>query len=62
MPKTELLLSRLEEIGDSISRRETALALIGLGSVGEKLECLDEYSDLDFFLIVKKGSKEKLVT
>jgi hypothetical protein len=33
------------------------LGLLGLGSVGVELGRLDQYSDLDFFLIVKKGSK-----
>lgn len=31
--------------------------MIGLGSVGVELERLDEYSDLDFFVIVEPGSK-----
>lgn len=53
------LLKRLEEIGESFSKKETALALIGLGSVGEDLDRLDEYSDLDFFAIVKNGTKAR---
>lgn len=51
------LLRRLDEIGVSLSKKETALALIGLGSVGEELDRLDEYSDLDFFAIVRNGTK-----
>ncbi len=57
MKKTELLLNRLGEIGASLAKRDSALALIGLGSVGVELDRLDEYSDLDFFAIVKEGSK-----
>lgn len=57
MTKKELLLSRLNQIGQSLSKRGTALALISLGSVGEDIERLDEYSDLDFFAIVKDGFK-----
>jgi len=57
MNKTTFLLNRLNAIGDSLAQRETALALIGLGSVGLELDRLDEFSDLDFFVIVKAGSK-----
>jgi hypothetical protein len=55
--ETQKLLRRLEEIGQSLSKRKSALALIALGSVGENLERLDAYSDLDFFVIVAGGSK-----
>jgi len=49
------LLRRLDEIGQSLAQSGHALALIGLGSVGEELHRLDEYSDLDFFAIVEAG-------
>lgn len=55
--ETELLLVRLDEIGQSLERSHHALALIGLGSVGVELERLDAYSDLDFFVIVEPGYK-----
>lgn len=57
MKRPDLLLHRLDEIGASLSKRENALALIGLGSVGLELARLDDFSDLDFFAIVKTGSK-----
>ena len=57
MDQTELLLKRLNEISASLSRKNTALALIGLGSIGVDIGRLDPYSDLDFFVIVKPGSK-----
>jgi hypothetical protein len=47
------LLYRLDEIGKSLEKSGHALALIGLGSVGLELERLDQYSDLDFFVIVQ---------
>lgn len=53
------LLNRLDEIGHSLERSAHALALIGLGSVGLELERLDEYSDLDFFVIVEPGHKRE---
>lgn len=51
------LLKRLDEIGHSLERSGRALALIGLGSVGVELDRLDQYSDLDFFVIVEEGYK-----
>lgn len=57
MNDPQRLLDRLDAIGASLARRDTALALIGLGSVGAELERLDRYSDLDFFVIVRPGCK-----
>lgn len=58
MNSKEHLLGRLDAIGRSLSTNNDALALIGLGSVGRELDRLDEYSDLDFFVIVEDGSKD----
>ena len=55
------LLKRLDEIGGSLAQSGGALALIGLGSVGEELHRLDEYSDLDFFVIVEAGYKRRYI-
>jgi hypothetical protein len=59
MPKPhdrrDTLLRRLDDIGRALAQRRTALALIGLGSVGRELDRLDAYSDLDFFVIVESG-------
>jgi hypothetical protein len=51
------LLERLDEIGKSLKNSGHALALLGLGSVGLSIGRLDEYSDLDFFVISEKGFK-----
>lgn len=53
------LLDRLNAIGRSLDHHDDALALIGLGSVGLELDRLDEYSDLDFFLVVRPGAKQR---
>ena len=53
----QILLKRLDDIGRSLEQSGHALALIGLGSVGVELVRLDEYSDLDFFVIVEDGYK-----
>jgi lincosamide nucleotidyltransferase len=61
MPSPQQLLHRLDEIGDSLSRTNKAQALIGLGSAGVETTRLDEYSDLDFFGIVKEGYKPDFI-
>ena len=61
MRKTELLLQRLGEIGKSLERTGDALLLLGLGSVGVEIARLDEYSDLDFYVIVKPGEKNRYI-
>jgi len=58
MKRSTLLLERLQEIALSLESSGQALALLGLGSVGIEKERLDEYSDLDFFAIVKPGEKK----
>lgn len=55
------LLTRLDEIGQSLAQTGDALALLGLGSVGQELDRLDAFSDLDFFAIVKAGRKKRFI-
>jgi hypothetical protein len=62
MKHPEKLLNRLDEIGQSLERTGKALALIGLGSVGQELDRLDDYSDLDFFVIVEPEQKTSFLT
>jgi hypothetical protein len=57
MNKPEQLLNRLDEIAKALSKKQSALALIGLGSVGIERNRLDQFSDLDFFVVVMSGSK-----
>lgn len=59
--RPEELLDRLEEIGDRLRDSGHALALIGLGSAGLERERLDAWSDLDFFVIVEPGWKQRFV-
>lgn len=61
MERKEHLLKRLDEIGASLSKTDYALALLGLGSVGLELDRIDEYSDLDFFVIVQAGYKQRFM-
>ncbi|RCX23452.1 hypothetical protein DFP94_1011051 [Fontibacillus phaseoli] len=55
MNRPEQLLERLDSIGQSLSKHEHALLLLGVGSVGTELERLDSYSDLDFFVFTEQG-------
>jgi lincosamide nucleotidyltransferase B/F len=61
MVHKELLLARLDAIGASLAKTAKALALLGLGSVGLERDRLDDYSDLDFFVIVKPGNKQPFI-
>lgn len=61
MVDPNLLLQRLEAIGQSLENSGHALALIGLGSVGTELERIDQHSDLDFFAIVEDGYKQRYI-
>ncbi len=54
-------IARLDDIGRSLLQTGQALALIGLGSVGLERTRLDEFSDLDFFAIVREGQKDRFV-
>jgi len=59
--KPQILLDRLNAIGQSLKNTDNALALLGLGSVGQETDRLDDYSDLDFFVIVKDGHKNTFI-
>ena len=59
MSHRDRLLQRLDDIGRSLAQWPTAMALIGLGSVGRELDRLDDYSDLDFFVIVEGHDKPR---
>jgi hypothetical protein len=61
MPTKESLLQRLEAIARSARASEHAGALIGLGSVGIERDRLDDFSDLDFFLIADVGFKQRYI-
>jgi hypothetical protein len=57
MQRAQQLLGRLEAIAQAVKETGQGVAVLGLGSVGQELERLDEYSDLDFFVIAKPGKK-----
>lgn len=57
----ERLLARLDALGRSLEATGRALALLGLGSVGQELGRLDAYSDLDFFAVVEDDAKADFI-
>lgn len=59
MDKIAILKKRLDEIGASLEKSEHGLALLALGSCGLEQERMDQYSDLDFFVIVQDGYKQR---
>jgi hypothetical protein len=61
MNRPQQLLQRLDDIGQALAATGHTLALIGLGSVGVELDRLDDYSDLDFFVVVKDGYKAEFI-
>jgi lincosamide nucleotidyltransferase len=61
MASKEMLLQRLDEIGEMLGTKGGVLALMGVGSVGVETDRIDEYSDLDFFVIVSPGYKQRFI-
>jgi len=57
----ELLLTRLDAIAFSLRESGKAMGLLGLGSVGKERMRLDPYSDLDFFVMVEVGHKQRYI-
>lgn len=61
MVKKDILIHRLEEISQSLKETNKVLAVLALGSCGKERDRLDEFSDLDFFVIVKDGYKNQFL-
>jgi len=55
--KVEQLKNRLEDIILVLKSDPNALGLLGLGSIGQEVDRLDQWSDLDFFVLVQRGTK-----
>lgn len=61
MNGVDKLKKRMVSLALSLEADEDALALLGLGSAGIEDDRLDQWSDLDFFVIVKEGSKARFL-
>lgn len=53
----DALIQRLDALKTSLEKREDCLGLLALGSCADQAR-LDEYSDLDFFVLVEEGKQE----
>jgi hypothetical protein len=61
-PETPLptkLKERLSALAHSLESSPDALGLLALGSIGQETERADRWSDLDFFVIVERGAKQR---
>ena len=55
------ILERLNQVVESVKNTHDALAFLALGSIGKETARLDEFSDLDFFVICKPDKKERFI-
>ncbi len=53
------LTQRLSALAASLATRDDALGLLALGSIGQETWRADAWSDLDFFVLVRTGSKSR---
>lgn len=61
MPEIRDLEARLDQIARTLEATGDGLGLLALGSVGPEIARLDRWSDLDFFLIVRPGTRQRYV-
>lgn len=61
MNSVDTLKKRMVALSLSLDADPDALALLGLGSAGIEEDRLDEWSDLDFFVIVREGAKARFL-
>ncbi|GFZ26425.1 hypothetical protein [Lactobacillus corticis] len=54
-------LDKLAEIAANLQKSRHALALVGVGSVGNQRYRLDNYSDIDFFTVVEDDYKQAFI-
>ena len=61
LPTPTLLLQRLSQISESLKAVDGVIGTIGLGSIGSDKNRLDQYSDLDFFVVVLPDIQEQMI-
>ena len=54
-PKLQIIQETLESLSWAAQKSSHAIALVGAGSAGAEIARMDQYSDIDFFLIVEDG-------
>jgi hypothetical protein len=56
------MLRRLDDLAAYLATRGDVLALLGLGSAGTEHDRMDDHSDLDFFVVVDDGAKDRYLS
>jgi lincosamide nucleotidyltransferase B/F len=59
--KLQRVKGTLEILSSAAQNSPHAIALIGAGSAGADISRMDQYSDIDFFLIVEEGSSADFI-
>lgn len=54
-PKLQMIQESLEILSRAAKKSPNTIAFIGAGSAGAEISRMDQYSDIDFFLIVEDG-------
>lgn len=60
-PKDQIIQKTLKILAKSAENAPHAIALLGAGSAGAEITRIDQYSDIDFFLIVEDGSSQGFI-
>lgn len=55
------LIERMNEIAKHVSINDRVLAVLALGSIGVEQDRLDDYSDLDFFIVTEDDLKQQMI-
>jgi lincosamide nucleotidyltransferase B/F len=61
IPTVDTIRKRLNELVFACSQIVHTLAVVGIGSTGPESDRLDRFSDLDLFLVVRKGNKSRFL-
>ena len=59
--KLHVVKETLEKLSSAAQNSPHTIALIGAGSAGADISRMDQYSDIDFFLIVEEGSSADFI-
>lgn len=60
-PKLQIIQETLESLSGAAQKSSHAIALVGAGSAGAEVARMDQYSDIDFFLIVEDGFSSEFI-
>ena len=60
-PKLRIIRETLEILSHQAQNSPHAIALVGAGSAGTEIIRMDQYSDIDFFLIVEDGFSKEFI-